>query len=68
MSRLPCVSIPRRSWCSVLVFQAPRFVLFCCSFCIYFWACLLSLKKKKIFFVFLTQLSAQLPEVKAAVG
>lgn len=47
----------------------PR-VLFCfvARFVFTFGRVCFPLKKKKIFFVFLTQLSAQLPEVKAAVG
>lgn len=32
VSRLPCVSTPRRSWCSVLIFQAPRVLFFCFVF------------------------------------
>lgn len=68
VSRLPCASIPRKPWCSVLIFQALCFVLFffpCFVFA--FWLVCFPFKKKRFFF-FLTQLSARLPEVKAAVG
>ena len=70
VSRLPCASIPRRSWCSVLIFQALCFVLvFFLVLCLLFGLFAFPLKKKKKdFFFFLTQLSAQLPEVKAAEG
>lgn len=54
-SRLPCVSTPRRSWCSVLILLSSR-VLFCFVFllvlCLLFGLFAFPLKKSFFFFFF----------------